>query len=123
METKPNKIVMPAHPTNRWSRYGQKIEYIVLHYVGAVSSAKNNGEYFANTANLGASAHYFVDETTVVSSVPLQESAGHCGVDYSGAGPPSGASAATGTASASRCAAKRTAGETGILSRRRCITP
>jgi len=88
METKPNKIVMPAHPTNRWSRYGQKIEYIVLHYVGAVSSAKNNGEYFANTANLGASAHYFVDETTVVSSVPLQESAGHCGVDYSGARAP-----------------------------------
>lgn len=76
-------INRPAHPTNRWSRYGQTVQYIVLHYVGAVSTAKNNGDYFANTANLGASAHYFVDETTVVSSVPLSESAGHCGVDYS----------------------------------------
>lgn len=75
---------LPAHPTNRWSRNGQKIEYVVMHYVGAVSTAKNNGDYFANTPNLGASAHYFIDETTVVSCVPLEESAGHCGVDYSG---------------------------------------
>ena len=77
-------INKPAHSTNRWSRNGQSIEYIVMHYVGAVSTARNNGDYFANNANLGASAHYFVDETTVVSSVPLEESAGHCGVDYSG---------------------------------------
>ena len=77
-------INKPAHGTNRWSRNGQGIEYIVMHYVGAVSTARNNGDYFANNANLGASAHYFVDETTVVSSVPPEESAGHCGVDYSG---------------------------------------
>lgn len=55
-----------------------------MHYVGSVSSAKNNGSYFANSANLGASAHYFVDEYNIVASVPLDKSAGHCGVDYSG---------------------------------------
>lgn len=76
-------ITMPAHPTNTWDRYGAKIEYIVIHYVGAVSTAVNNGNYYGNTPHIGASAHYFVDQTTIVYSVPLSKSAGHCGVDYS----------------------------------------
>lgn len=79
-----NIINMPAHGTNQWNRNGNTIQYIVMHYVGSVSSAKNNGSYFANSANLGASAHYFVDEYNIVASVPLDKSAGHCGVDYSG---------------------------------------
>ena len=80
---KPPMIVMPAHPTNTWDRYGTKFEYIVMHYVGAVSTAKNNGQYYGNTPKIGASAHFFVDETCIVSSVPLDRAAGHCGVDYS----------------------------------------
>ena len=79
-----NIINMPAHSTNRWSRGGAKIQYIVLHYVGAVSTARNNGSYYGNTPRIGASAHFFVDEYDVVASVPLAEKAGHCGVDYSG---------------------------------------
>lgn len=77
-------INMPAHPTNQWDRYGTKFEYIVLHYVGAVSTARNNGTYYGREANLGASAHFFVDENDIVASVPLTMAAGHCGVDYSG---------------------------------------
>lgn len=84
MATKPKIITMPCHPTNTWSRKGTKFEYIVMHYVGAVSTAKNNGEYFANNAHLGASAHFFVDENDIVSSCPLSLAAGHCGIDYSG---------------------------------------
>lgn len=84
MIQKPNMIVMPAHPTNTWSRYDTQFEYIVMHYVGAVSTARNNGQYYGNTPNIGASAHFFVDEREIVASVPLTMSAGHCGVDYSG---------------------------------------
>lgn len=73
-----------ANVTNRWSRNGQSIEYIVMHYVGAVSSAKNNAEYLHRDKNLGWSAHFFTDEIDTYQSVPLDESAGHCGVDYSG---------------------------------------
>lgn len=47
----------------------RKIEYLVIHYVGAVSSAKNNAIYFSKNY-VGASAHYFVDETdTIYQSV------------------------------------------------------
>ena len=82
--TKPDMIVMPAHETNTWSRQGLPFVFIVLHYVGAVSTARNNGHYYGSTPNIGASAHFFVDEHEIVSSVPLTMSAGHCGVDYSG---------------------------------------
>ena len=83
MIPKPPMITMPAHPTNQWSRYGLPFDYIVMHYVGAVSTARNNGNYYGNTAHIGASAHFFVDEHEIVASVPLTMSAGHCGVDYS----------------------------------------
>lgn len=72
-----------ADLSNRWSRNGQSIEYIVLHYVGAVSTAKNNAEYLHRDKNLGWSAHFFTDEFDCYQTVPLSESAGHCGVDYS----------------------------------------
>lgn len=83
MIQKPQMIVIPAHPTNTWSRNGTAWEYIVMHYVGAVSTAINNGHYYGNEPNLGASAHFFTDEYNIVSSVPLSLAAGHCGVDYS----------------------------------------
>lgn len=84
MIPKPPINVLYANQTNRWSRCGQIIEYIVLHYVGAVSSAEANAVYLNRDGNLGWSAHFFTDETGVFQSVPLDESAGHCGVDYSG---------------------------------------
>ena len=84
MIPKPDIKVLLANLTNRWSRNGNSIEYIVLHYVGAVSSAKANAVYLNRDSNLGWSAHFFTDETSIWQSVPLDESAGHCGVDYSG---------------------------------------
>ncbi len=80
---KPKITVLAANPTNTWSRAGQQIEYIVLHYVGAVSTAQNNAEYLHRDANLGWSAHFFTDEHSIWQSVDLSLSAGHCGVDYS----------------------------------------
>ena len=54
------------------------IKYIVIHYVGAVSSAKNNASYYANN-RLSASAHYFVDENEIWQSVEEHHNAWHCG--------------------------------------------
>lgn len=62
---------------NQQSRYGNKVKFIVIHYVGAVSSAKNNCIYFAG-GNRGASAHYFVD-SEIWQSVPESKAAWHCG--------------------------------------------
>lgn len=45
-----------------------RIKYIVVHYVGAQSSAINNGIYFKSIAR-NASAHKFVDPTTCVTVV------------------------------------------------------
>lgn len=53
--------------------------YIVIHYVGALGSAKQNCQYFAG-GNRGASAHFFVDfNGDVYQSVELYNSAWHCG--------------------------------------------
>ena len=56
----------------------RKIEYIVIHYVGAVSSAKNNTIYFKNEYR-GASAHYFVDDNSIWQCVLDKDVAWHCG--------------------------------------------
>ena len=56
--------------------YGSKrdlksIKYIVIHYTaGDGDTDENNATYFANNGNIGASAHYFVDDDSVTQSVP-----------------------------------------------------
>lgn len=53
--------------------------YIVIHYVGALGSAKENCQYYAG-GNRNASAHYFVDfNGDVYQSVEDKNSAWHCG--------------------------------------------
>lgn len=71
---------------NRTSSTNRKIEYLVIHYVGAVSTAKNNSAYFKNIYR-GASAHYFVDDNEIVQVVEDTDIAWHCGNDvyYNGA--------------------------------------
>ena len=81
---KPPINVLLAQPSNMWPRYDTKFEFIVLHYVGAVSTAKANAVYLNREPNLGWSAHFFVDETSIWQSVDFNHAAGHCGVDYSG---------------------------------------
>lgn len=66
---------------NRTVCNNRKIEYIVVHYVGAVSSAKANSNYFKDIYR-GASAHYFVDESSIYQVVEDKDAAWHCGASY-----------------------------------------
>ena len=65
---------------NFTKRNNRKVEYIVIHYVGAVSSALNNAKYF-KTIYRGASAHYFVDEKDIYRVVADKDNAWHCGAN------------------------------------------
>ena len=72
---------------NRTLRTNKKNEWLVIHYVGAVSTAANNAKNFQNTYR-GASAHYFVDETSIWQVVEDKDNAWHVGgakVYYNGA--------------------------------------
>lgn len=55
-----------------------RIKYIVIHFVGGVSTAKNNADYFYDKY-VGASAHYFVDPVSIWQSVYDSDDAWHCG--------------------------------------------
>ena len=80
------EIIKDITNTNRTISNNRKIEYLVMHYVGAVSTARNNASYFKN-AYRGASAHYFVDDNEIVQVVEDKDIAWHCGNDvyYCGA--------------------------------------
>ena len=70
---------MPCNPGNYTARRSSAIRYIVIHYTGAPGTAKNCGTYFGRDPDIGASAHYFVDEHDIVQSVPDAARAWHCG--------------------------------------------
>ena len=72
-------------PYNFTAMSGKQNKYIVVHYVGGVSTAKNNADYFANN-RVEASAHYFVDETSIWQSVEDFNRAWHCGGGLQGSG-------------------------------------
>ena len=60
----------------------KKNEYIVIHYTGnATDTALANARYF-ETVNRGASANYFVDQTSVYQCVLDSDKAWHVGVNY-----------------------------------------
>ena len=54
--------------------------YIVIHWVGKVSTALANSEYFKNVYRK-ASAHYFVDDNFIYQSVEDSAIAWHCGTN------------------------------------------
>ena len=70
-------------PYNYSKMTSRTIQYIVIHYVGKVSTAKNNADYFHDNDLRGtdreASAHYFVDEKSIWQSVEDKDRAWHCG--------------------------------------------
>ncbi len=69
-----------CHKTNYQASRTHNIKYIVVHYTANNGdTAKGNASYFANNANLEASAHYFVDENEVYQSVKDMDTAWHCG--------------------------------------------
>ena len=70
---------MPAHQSNYTKGRKQEIEYIVVHNTANNGdTAQGNGSYFSQ-ANRNASAHYFVDESSLVQSVQDKDTAWHCG--------------------------------------------
>ena len=65
-------------------RGGNNVEYLVIHYTGGAKTAEGAAEantiYFGREANLGASAHYFVDDGyTIWQSVSESDTAWHAG--------------------------------------------
>lgn len=72
-------------PYNFTDMNGKKNEFIVIHYVGAVSTAADNATYFANN-RLKSSAHYFVDEKEIWQSVEDYDASWHCGGGLQGSG-------------------------------------
>ena len=63
---------------NRKVANNRKIEYIVIHYTGALGTAKDNSKYFKYLYR-GASAHYFVDNTSIYQVVKEKDIAWHIG--------------------------------------------
>ena len=71
------KLLTPYNFTSRNDT--GRIEYIVIHYVGALGGAENNCKYYASKY-IGASAHYFVGFSGEVwQSVEDGDIAWHCG--------------------------------------------
>lgn len=76
---KPNSS-LKCHSTNYENMSSRTVEYIVMHYTGNIKdTAKANANYFKG-ANRKASAHFFVDDSTIYQSVELRDKAWHCGI-------------------------------------------
>lgn len=74
-----NKYAIPCNPQNYGGLRAQDVQYIVIHFTaGNGDTAKNNGVYFGREV-VAASAHWFVDDTEAVLSVPEEFVAWHCG--------------------------------------------
>lgn len=57
----------------------RSVKYLVIHYTSnRGDTAKNNADYFARE-KVGASAHYFCDESEIWQSVKDTDTAWHCG--------------------------------------------
>ena len=64
------KVNLAAPGNYGGSRAATDIRYLVLHYTGNDGdTAEGNGKYFANNV-VKASAHYFVDDDSVIQAVP-----------------------------------------------------
>lgn len=72
----------PCDKRNYTSGRSANVRYIVIHYVGATGSGKNNAKYFAQNYT-GTSANYFVghasEGATIYRSVSELDTAWHCG--------------------------------------------
>lgn len=71
-----NKLLTPYNFTSGTTN---RIEYIVIHYVGALGRAEANCKYYASQY-IGASAHYYVEfDGEIWQSVEDQNIVWHCG--------------------------------------------
>lgn len=67
---------------NYSSRYGRKIEYIVVHFTGNYTDSDENNAIFFNAENKDASAHYFIDNDSISQVVEDFNASWHCGDGY-----------------------------------------
>ncbi len=68
-----------CHSSNYTNDSSRTVNYIVMHYTGnSKDTAWANANYFQG-ANRNASAHFFVDNTSIYQSVELRDVAWHCG--------------------------------------------
>jgi len=68
-----------CNPKNYTKGRTKAVEYLVIHYTANDGdTAEGNCRYFQRSA-VGASAHYFVDETQALQSVADGDTAWHCG--------------------------------------------
>lgn len=75
----PINLSIPCNPNNYTVSNERSIEYLVIHYTGnSYDTARSNCNYFKG-AGRKASAHYFVDEQSIFSSVNPKDIAWHCG--------------------------------------------
>ena len=75
-------IIKNITTVNRTVMSGRAIKYIVIHYTGnATDKASSNANYF-KTTNRGASAHYFVDKTSIYQVVEDKDAAWAVGKNY-----------------------------------------
>ena len=67
------------HGNYNITRRSSTIKYIVVHYTAGTGSAKNNCIYFSK-ANRNASAHYFIDDSSIYEYAdPAKYATWHCG--------------------------------------------
>lgn len=79
--------MIACNSTNYRAGRCMPVEYIVIHYVGALGGAEDNANYYANHANVSASAHYFAGfDGEIVQSVKESDTAWHCGGGLQGSG-------------------------------------
>ena len=73
----------PCNTSNYNNMGSRTIDYVVFHYTGnSKDTAIANANYFMG-ANRNASAHYFVDDTSIYQSVDANDKAWHCGTSGS----------------------------------------
>ena len=71
--------LFPSNSGNYTNQTSRDVNYVVMHYTGNEKDcALNNAKYFHN-GKRSASAHFFVDETSIYQSVELRDQAWHCG--------------------------------------------
>lgn len=66
---------VPCHSSNYYSYSSRNIKYIVMHYTGNDKDTARANVQYSSGANRGASAHYFVDNTSIYQSVALNNAA------------------------------------------------
>lgn len=80
MAEKPTIKFKQCHSSNYRHGRTQDVQWIVIHYTANKGdTASGNASYFSRTANLSASANYFVDENEIWQSVSCSDTAWHCG--------------------------------------------